>query len=86
MKTIDIEEALSPLADYVRRAGNEPLVVTVDGAPTAVILALDNADLETVALSTDPDFLALISRSRSRIDAEGGLSAVEMRRRVLPGP
>ena len=85
MKTIEIGAATGPLADSIRRARGEPLVVTEDGAPTAVVLPLGNADLETVALSTDPGFLALIERSRSRIDAEGPLSAAEMRRRVFPG-
>jgi hypothetical protein len=35
--------------------------------------------METVALSTNPEFLALIERSRAR--AEGGISSEEMRRR-----
>jgi hypothetical protein len=48
-----------------------------------VILALPNADLETVALGTNPAFLALIERSRARAHEEGELSAAEMRRRVL---
>ena len=50
----------------------------------AVILTLANADLETVALNTNPEFIALIQRSRSRATQEGGLPAAEMRRRVLP--
>jgi prevent-host-death family protein len=86
MKTIDIGEASSPLADYVRRAQTEPLVVTDNGTPTAVLLSLDNADLETISLSTNPEFIALIERSRARATSEGGLSAAEMRRRVLPAP
>ena len=39
MKTIDIGEASSPLAEYVRQAQAEPLVLTDHGAPTAVLLA-----------------------------------------------
>ncbi len=84
MKTIDLGEALNPLADYVKGARVEPLVVTEDGEPTAVLLPLVNADLETVSLGTNPEFIALIERSRARAQAEGGLSAEEMRRRVLP--
>ena len=83
MKTIDIGEASSPLAEYVRQAQAEPLVFTDHGAPTAVLLSLRNADLETVSLNTNPAFLALIERSRARQEAEGGLSAAEMRRRIL---
>jgi hypothetical protein len=84
LKTIEIDDASSPLADYLEQARTEPLVFTDHGAPTAIILSLVNADLETVALSTNPEFIALIERSRARTQAEGGLSAAEMRRRVLP--
>ena len=48
MKTIDIGEASSPLAEYVRQAQAEPLVLTEHGAPTVMLLSLPNADLETV--------------------------------------
>jgi hypothetical protein len=47
------------------------------------VLPLENADLETIALGTNPAFLALIERSRSRAQEEGEISAEEMRRRVL---
>jgi prevent-host-death family protein len=83
MKTIDIGNASRPLAEYVRQAQAEPLVLTDHGTPTAVLLSLPNADLETASLSTNLAFLALIERSRARQEAEGGLSAAEMRRRVL---
>jgi prevent-host-death family protein len=83
MKTIDIEKASGTLAEYVRQAQAEPLVLTDRGTPRAVLLSLSNADLETVSLSTNPAFLALIERSRARQEAEGGLSAAEMRRGVL---
>jgi prevent-host-death family protein len=84
MKTIDIGEASSTLAEYLKQARTEPLVFTDHGTPTAVILTLVNTDMETAALSTNPEFIALIERSRARAKAEGGFSAAEMRRRVLP--
>jgi hypothetical protein len=39
-------------------------------------------DMESVSLSTNPQFLALIERSRKRQDAQGSISAQEMRRRL----
>jgi prevent-host-death family protein len=86
MKTIEIGQASGTLADYVNRALTEPLVVTDDGTPTAVILPLANADLETVSLGTNPQFIALIERARERSRREGGISAAEMRRRVSADP
>lgn len=42
----------------------------------------ENTDLETVALSNDPDFLELIQSSRARHAHEGGLSSAEIRDRL----
>jgi prevent-host-death family protein len=86
MKTVEIAEATNPLADYVPGVRTEPLVITDHGTPTAVMLPLDDVDLESLAVSTDPAFLALIERSRARARDEGEVSADEMRRRVLDRP
>jgi prevent-host-death family protein len=83
MKTIEIGDATSPLADYIEGVQSEPLVITDHGTPTAVILPLVGTDLETISLSTNPEFIALIERSRARSRAEGGISSAEMRHRVL---
>ena len=83
MKTIDIGEASGTLTDYLEQARTEPVVFTDHGTPTDVILTLANSDLEMVALSTDPQFIGLIERSRTRAKAEGGLSAAEWRQFLL---
>ncbi|RME59026.1 MAG: type II toxin-antitoxin system prevent-host-death family antitoxin [Caldilineae bacterium] len=82
MKTLEMSQATQSLAEYAREVDKEPVVLTVEGRPIAVLVALENADLETVSLSTNPQFLALIERSRARQEAEGGVSAEEMRRRL----
>jgi prevent-host-death family protein len=86
MKTVEIAEATSPLADYVPGVRTEPLVITDHGTPTAVMLPLNDVDLESIALSTNPAFMSLIERSRARARDEGEISADEMRRRVLSMP
>jgi PHD/YefM family antitoxin component YafN of YafNO toxin-antitoxin module len=83
VKTIDVNDATLPLADYAPGVRTERLVITDHGTPTAVMLPVDHADLESIALSTNPALMALIERSRSRARQEGGISAEEMRRRVL---
>ena len=82
MKTIEIAQATASLADYAGDVKNEPLILTIKGKPVAALVSLENADLETVALSAHPQFLALIERSRARQKTEGGLSSEEMRRRL----
>jgi prevent-host-death family protein len=82
MKTLEMAQATAPLADYARDAAREPVIVTVRGRPVAALMPIENADRETVTLSTNPHFLALIERSRSRQATEGGISSEEMRRRL----
>lgn len=82
MKVIDLTEATETLATYAAEVAQEPVIITVAGKPVAALVAIENADLETVSLSTNPDFLALIERLRARHQAEGGLSSAELRRRL----
>jgi prevent-host-death family protein len=82
MKTLEMAKARAPLAEYVRDVSKEPVIVTIAGQPVAALVAIENADLETVALSTNPHFLALIERSRARQKAQGGISSKAMRRRL----
>ena len=82
MKTVDVAVATGTLADYVANVDEEPVVVTNEGRPVAAIVAIGNTDMETASLSTSPEFMALIERSRARQRAEGGISSEEMRRRL----
>lgn len=82
MKTLDVNDATDPLRDYARRMGKEAVVLTDDGKPVAALVAIDNADWETVALSTSPQFIDLIQRSRARHARDGGIPAADLRRRL----
>jgi len=81
MKVVETRDATGSLADYSAQIGRGPVIVTNDGRPIAALVPIENADLETVALSCNPQFLDLIERSRARVRAEGGISSEEMRRR-----
>jgi prevent-host-death family protein len=82
MKVVEKEKATETLAAYTDEVGNGPVVVTDQGKPVAVLMPIDNADLETVSLSTNRLFIDLIERSRARLRTEGGISSEEMRRRL----
>ena len=82
MKTIEVTNATLPLSDYAKEVAKEPVIVTVKGKPIAALVSISNADIETVALSNNPQFLNLIERSRSRQKTEGGISTEEMRQRL----
>jgi hypothetical protein len=87
MKTIEKSDATDSLAKYTEHTEDFPLVITEHGQPIAAPLPVPNVGLETISLSTNPEFLALIARSRGRQEKEGGISSREMRRRLgaVPG-
>jgi len=82
MKTVDVAKATQPLSDYAKKVKKGPVVVTREGRPVAALVSITNADMETVSLSSNPKFIALIERSRSRQKAGGGISTEEMRQRL----
>ncbi len=82
MNIIEIKDAKDSLRDYAERMKDDPIVITEHGRPIAALLPLENIDIETASLSTNPEFIALIERSRQRQTAEGGISSEEMRRRL----
>jgi antitoxin (DNA-binding transcriptional repressor) of toxin-antitoxin stability system len=79
---VEVTDATEHLASYLRKGDKGPVVITDAGRAVAALVLLENTDLETVALSTDPEFLELIRTSRARQAEEGGLSAAEIRRRL----
>jgi hypothetical protein len=50
--------------------------------PFAAVVPIRNADEDTVALSTNRNFMTIIDRSRARAKKQGGISAKEERRRL----
>ena len=82
MKKHEIVEATRPLADYVRNLSGEPVMLTMGGKPVAALVPIENADLETVTLSSHPGFMSLIERSRVKQLGEGGISGAEMCHRL----
>ncbi len=81
MKIIEKEKATATLAEYAGDIGSGPVIVISHGQPVAALVAIENADMETVALSTNRQFLDLIERSRARARTEGGVSSEAMRSR-----
>jgi antitoxin (DNA-binding transcriptional repressor) of toxin-antitoxin stability system len=93
--------ALLPMADKIAHLAKfeqvveseETVTMTVAGRPVAILQPLvplvliedEEMDLEAVALSTHPQFLELIERSRQSHKTEGGISSDEMRRRLANG-
>jgi hypothetical protein len=80
MKTIDVANATDTLSDYAKKGLKEALVVTRRGKPLLALTPIRKDDWESIAVATNPRFLAIIERSRK--SHRPGLSTEEMRRRL----
>jgi antitoxin (DNA-binding transcriptional repressor) of toxin-antitoxin stability system len=81
MKVVEKTDATATLAEYAAEIANGAVIVTSGGRPVAALVPIENADLETVSLSTNREFLELIERSRARTRTDGGISSAVMRGR-----
>jgi len=81
MKTIELSE-ISALAPHVQPGSHEPVIVTQNGQTLAAILPADEQGVESLLLSINPQFQAVLERSQRRLESEGGLSSAEVRGRL----
>jgi PHD/YefM family antitoxin component YafN of YafNO toxin-antitoxin module len=84
MKTIKLASASRSLADYAKELDDQIVVVTDRNKPVAAVVPLKNVDRESLALSSHPEFLEIVAKSRRQFAAGKTLSLEEMRRAVLP--
>ena len=82
MTKVEFKKASGSLSKYAQKARRAPIIVIKAGKPFAAVVPIRNADGETVSLSMNQKFLAIIERSRSRLKKERGISSEEMRRRL----
>ena len=80
MKTIELQDATEPLAEYVQRMQMEPVTIVHKGVPLAVLVPAGKDDYESVQMSTNPQFIALLERSRQSLKEGGGFSTEEIRK------
>lgn len=79
MKTIDLSE-VSALAPLIGSASPEPVILTDNGQAVAAVVPTDERDVESLLLSINPQFQAVLERSKQRFEAEGGLSSDDVRK------
>ena len=82
MKNIELTQANDSLGQSVRDLAGEPLVVTEAGVPIAALVPIDEFDLESLALGSNPRFLAIIEEARAQCRQGLGLSTEDVRREL----
>lgn len=84
MKTIELSTASKSLAAYAQEF-TEPVILTLNHQPTALVISFQPTDTESFALSLNPQFLEIIERARTELRLGRKLSMAEMKREVLEG-
>jgi antitoxin (DNA-binding transcriptional repressor) of toxin-antitoxin stability system len=82
MKRVSVAKASRSLGEYATELEDEIVVVTECNRPVAALVPLKGIDCEALAVSTHPDFLRLIERSRAELEAGKSLTLAEMQRHV----
>ena len=82
MKAIELKQAKRRLSAYAKMAHEAPVLLTSAGRPYVVMVRAVEADLEDLAVDSNPRFRVIMERSEARYRAEGGLSTEEVRSRL----
>ena len=69
MKSIQLPKQVAPFVAVAETAKTDTLVFTDNKRPVAALVSLRNVDRESLALSTNPQFLAIIEKARKEIRA-----------------
>lgn len=80
MKNVAIENCSLSMTDVADT--DEPLVLTRAGEPVAAVFPFSKDDLDSMVLSSNPDFLRLLEKSVKRGETEGWVPLAEVRRRL----
>ena len=86
MKSIELSTANRPLSEYTKELDDEFVVLTSNNKPAFAIVSLKNIDPDSLALSTNREFLDIIDQARREVAAGETISMEEMRREFESSP
>ncbi len=74
MKIAPVADVKARLSHYLEVCADGPVIVTKNGRPTAVLVAVsDEEDLERVVLAHTPRFMAILDAAERRIKKGKGI-------------
>ncbi|HRI55653.1 MAG TPA: type II toxin-antitoxin system Phd/YefM family antitoxin [Anaerolineae bacterium] len=83
MKIAPLAEVKDRFSAYIDESHESPVVVTRNGRPVAMLIAIEEEDdLDSLLLVHNPRFLQLLEEARQRVRVTGGVSLAEFRRRL----
>jgi len=83
MKIAPLAEVKDRFSAYIDESRESPIVVTRNGRPVAMLIAIEEEDdLDSLLLVHNPRFLQLLDEARQRVRVTGGVPLAEFRRRL----
>jgi prevent-host-death family protein len=83
MKIASVADVKARLSAYLKESREGPVVVTRNGKPVAVLMAVtDEDELERLVLAHSPKFQAMLDKSRRQIEETGGIPHEDFWRQV----
>ena len=82
MKEIPLEATTLTVSELVELAKGGDVILTRDGRPVTSVRDVSGSDGESPSLAENPQFMAIIERSRRSIREEGGVGIEELRREL----
>jgi prevent-host-death family protein len=83
MKIVSVADVKARLSAYLKESQEGPVIVTRNGKPIAVLLAVtDEDELERLVLAHSPKFREILDKSRRQIEETGGIPHDEFWREV----
>ena len=74
MKIASVADVKAKLSAFLKESLEGPVIVTRNGKPVAVLLAVtDEDELERLVLAHSPKFQAILDKSRRQIEKTGGI-------------
>ena len=81
MKSIKLPKQVAPFLTVAETAETETLVFTEKKRPVAALVSLRNVDRESLALSTNSQFLGILEKARKEIRAGKAASLESVERK-----
>ena len=82
MKLASVKDVKNNLSEYLKKAEQEDVIITMNGRPTAVRHHLGKNDLDDYLLEQDPKFRKLIEKRWKDYIAHGGLSLEKVLKQI----
>ncbi len=83
MKIVPLSQVKDHFSAYINESRESPIVVTRNGRPVAMIIAIeDGADLDNLLLVHNQRFVQLLEEARERVRVTRGISLAEFRNEI----